>query len=358
MISLKQKRKLTQQIVAVDLFCGIGALTHGLSQAGIEVAAGYDIDESCRFGYEYNNKVPFYAQSVANLQGVDLEQHYPANSLKILVGCAPCQPFSSHTNKIKSKSDQDQRWSLLDSFGKLVEEVRPDFVSMENVPNLKNQDVFCRFVATLENLGYKVNFQIVYCPDYGIPQTRKRLILLASPFAKPRLIDRTHSSDNYIPASEFIEKLPPIAAGEIYQKDKLHRSPNMTEIMLERIRQSKPNGTWLDWDMELRSPCHQNESGSTYKAVYGRMGWDTPAPTITTQFYNFGTGRFGHPDQDRALSLREGALLQTFPSDYKFVETDAEINFTRIGRYIGNAVPVKLGTIIGLSILEHFNRYI
>ncbi len=358
MSSLKQRKNHSQQIVAVDLFCGIGALTHGLTQAGINVVAGYDIDESCRFGYEYNNKVPFLARSVASLGRADLEQLYPSDSIKVLVGCAPCQPFSSHANKIKSKSEEDQRWGLLDAFGRLVDEVRPDFVSMENVPNLKNQDVFSRFVATLERLKYKVHFQVVHCPDYGIPQTRKRLILLASPYAKPRLIDRTHSVDNYVPASEYIANLPPIAAGEIFKKDKLHRSPGMTTTMLERIRQSKPNGTWLDWDEELRSPCHKNETGSTYKSVYGRMAWNTPAPTITTQFYNFGTGRFGHPEQDRALSLREGALLQTFPLNYKFVETDAEINFTRIGRYIGNAVPVKLGKVIGLSIIEHFNRHI
>lgn len=348
---------LRQPLCAVDLFCGIGALTCGLQKAGIQVKAGYDIDETCRHGYEHNNSVKFHRRSVADLSGDELSAQYPAGSLKVLVGCAPCQPFSAHTNKSREKQVEDNRWRLLDSFGRLVEEVKPDFVSMENVTNLQNQDVFRSFVSTLEKSKYYVHYQVVFCPDYGIPQKRRRLILMASKFAKPRLIDPTHTKETHKTTRDEIGRLPKIGAGEVSPDDPLHRSPSMNAVMLARIKQSKPNGTWLDWDEALRTPCHQAESGKSYKSVYGRMAWNEPSPTITTQFYNFGTGRFGHPEQDRAISLREGALLQTFPHDYQFVPPHEPVQFARIGRYIGNAVPVRLGEVIGLSIVEHFKRH-
>ncbi|MEK7484528.1 MAG: DNA cytosine methyltransferase, partial [Planctomycetota bacterium] len=188
-------------------------------------------------------------------------------------------------------------------------------------------------------------------------ERRKRLVLLASLYAKPCLIERTHFPETYRSAKSVIDHLPEIEAGEICETDLLHRSPNMNEIMLKRIRASKPNGTWLDWEESLRTNCHKTEKGFSYKSVYGRMDWNEPSPTITTQFYNFGTGRFGHPIQDRALSLREGALLQTFPEDYEFVESQAKIEFSKIGRFIGNAVPVRLGQVIGQSIIEHFSLH-
>ncbi len=356
MSNQKLDKSFSKPIFAVDLFCGIGALTCGLQKAGIQVNAGYDIDESCRHGYEYNNSVKFHRCSVSDLRGDELSMHYPDDSLKILVGCAPCQPFSTHTNKSREKQEEGERWNLLDSFGKLVEETSPDFVSMENVTNLRNQDVFRNFVATLERLGYFVHYQIVDCPDYGIPQKRRRLILLASKFAKPRLIEPTHIPHRT--TYDEIGNLPKIKAGEICETDSLHRAPAMLDTMLKRIKQSVPNGTWLDWEEELRTPCHRSKSGQSYKSVYGRMAWDKPSPTITTQFYNFGTGRFGHPEQDRAISLREGALLQTFPPDYQFVAPGDPIYFKRIGRFIGNAVPVRLGEVIGLSIIEHFKRHL
>ncbi|MDO8367310.1 MAG: DNA cytosine methyltransferase [Saprospiraceae bacterium] len=356
MSNLKSEKGVSKIIYAVDLFCGIGALTCGLQKAGIQVVAGYDIDKSCRHGYEHNNSVKFYGRSVSDLSGDEISALYPADSLKILVGCAPCQPFSTHTNKSREKQEEDERWNLLDAFGRLVEETCPDFVSMENVTNLRNQGVFRTFVATLERLGYFVNYQIVDCPDYGIPQKRRRLILLASKLAKPCLIEPTHIPHRT--TYDEIGNLPKIKAGEVCTSDPLHRAPTMNDTMLARIKQSVPNGTWLDWEEELRTPCHRTESGQSYKSVYGRMSWDKPSPTITTQFYNFGTGRFGHPEQDRAISLREGALLQTFPCDYQFVAPDEPIHFTKIGRYIGNAVPVRLGEVIGLSIIEHFKRHL
>jgi DNA (cytosine-5)-methyltransferase 1 len=200
---------------------------------------------------------------------------------------------------------------------------------------------------------YYVTYSTVYCPDYGIPQKRKRLVLLASKFGKLELIPKTHKPEEYETVKKTIGDLPKVAAGEVCESDPLHLTTKLSDINLKRIRSSKPNGTWNDWDEQLRLDCHKKETGASYKSVYGRMAWDEPSPTITTQFYNYGTGRFGHPEQDRALTIREASLLQTFPPDYDFYQNPDEITFNRLGVHIGNAVPVKLGEIIGKSILKH-----
>ena len=150
--------------------------------------------------------------------------------------------------------------------------------------------------------------------------------------------------------------MPQIAAGQIDENDPLHRSSALNEKNLRRIQASVPGGTWRDWDEELRCECHKKTSGRTYGSVYGRMSWDAIGPTITTQFYNYGTGRFGHPEQDRALSLREGALLQTFPVDYDFINPDVRFVLSDVARHIGNAVPVRLGEVIGESIINHLEE--
>jgi DNA (cytosine-5)-methyltransferase 1 len=272
--------------------------------------------------------------------------------LKILVGCAPCQPFSSHSNKIKIKKS-DKKWNLLSEFRRLIVETRPVIVSMENVPNLSKQQVFSDFVDFLQSSDFHVSYQNVYCPQYGIPQKRKRLVLLASRLGKINLIPPTHLEHEYVTVKETIGDLPKVQSGKTHKNDPLHRTTKLSKLNLERIKKSKPNGTWRDWPESLRLPCHKKESGKTYPSVYGRMSWDEPSPTITTQFYNFGTGRFGHPSQNRALTIREAALLQTFPSDYIFYQERDGISMTKLGIHIGNAVPVRLGEVIGLSIKNH-----
>jgi DNA (cytosine-5)-methyltransferase 1 len=239
----------------------------------------------------------------------------------------------------------------------LVGETNPDIVTMENVPNLANQKIFKDFVAFLEHTGYFVSYSNVYCPDYGIPQKRRRLVLLASKYEGLSLIPKTHFEENYITLRQAIEHLPPVEAGEICKTDPLHRTTKLANINLRRIKASMPNGTWLDWNTDLRLVCHKKNTGKTYKAVYGRMSWDEPSSTITTQFYNYGTGRFGHPTQNRALTIREAAILQTFPEDYKFYEREKDVVIKRFGVFIGNAVPVELGVVIGRSILNHLEEH-
>ncbi len=339
-------------VAAVDLFCGIGGLTYGLIEAGIPVVAGIDIDETCKYAYEANNDSDFIRADITDFTGEEISNLYPEGSIKILVGCAPCQPFSPHTQKNKERAE-DEKWRLLSSFSRLIREVQPDIVSAENVPAMTRSEVFTDFVSELQSLNYNIFWDKVYCPDYGVPQSRKRLVLLASRLGAIDIIPPTHSQGKYTTARDAIGDLEVIAAGEVSGEDPLHRTSRLCAINLRRIKQSKPGGTWKDWDEVLLSPCHKKKSGKSYSGVYARMSWDTLAPTMTTQFYNYGTGRFGHPDQDRALSLREGALLQTFPPGYDFIDPELSFSIQRLGIHIGNAVPVNLGVVIGRSILRH-----
>ncbi len=364
-MDLLKEKKSPLSISAVDLFCGVGGLKYGLQQAGINVVAGLDIDETCKYPFEENNpseesnKAKFISKDIREFTGAELSELYPEDSIKVLVGCAPCQPFSAQTRKNKNRSS-DERWSLLDDFGRLVEKVNPHLIAFENVPLIRKENIFTNFCNRLRSLYYYLHPElIVYCPDYGVPQKRRRLVLIASTWDNFKLLPKTHANspeDGLLPfqtVEDAIGDLPEINDGQVHESDPLHRSRELSDINKKRIKQSKPGGTWKDWDEELRLPCHKKDSGKGYTTVYGRMKWNDLAPTITTQFLNLGSGRFGHPKQHRALSLREAALLQTFPKGYKFVEPDSPIVTGRIAAYIGNAVPVDLAKIIGESIQKH-----
>lgn len=344
-----------KQIAAIDLFCGVGGLTHGLQKAGINVLAGIDIDNSCKFAFEANNKAKFINADISTLQGKDIQDFWQNNDINVLVGCAPCQPFSTHSNKIKGK-EGGNKWNLLNHFIRVVEESSPNVISMENVPNLSNKQIFKDFHNKLIDLGYHVSFSNIYCPDYGIPQKRRRLVLLASKFGKISLLKPTHTESNYVTVKDAIGHLEKIDNGQRSETDRLHFTAKLSDINLKRIRSSKPNGSWEDWDDDIKLQCHKRISGKSYTAVYGRMSWDEPSPTITTQFFSYGTGRFGHPEQDRALTIREALILQTFPDGYKLYDDSGRISLSRLGVHIGNAVPVTLGFIIGKSIINHINN--
>ena len=258
--------------------------------------------------------------------------------------------------KLKDANKSDDKYDLLLEFGRLIKQIYPTVISMENVPQIKETSVFKAFVKILQSNGYHIDYKVVFCPDYGIPQTRRRFVLVASLLGEIKIIPPTHHRKD-IHVSNYIANLPEIKAGEIDPNDPLHRSARLSEINLKRIHASIPGGTWRDWPEELRCECHKKESGKTYSSVYGRMTWEQIGPTITTQFFSYGTGRYGHPEQDRAVSLREGALLQTFPPDYEFIDPNKPFVFRDVARHIGNAVPVRLGEIIGISIKKHLREY-
>lgn len=339
--------------VAVDLFCGIGGLTKGLTLSGLDVVAGIDIDETCRFAYEINNEAQFIHEDVTNLTAENILNLYPNDCIRALVGCAPCQPFSKYSKRYRKDGHTDDKWKLLYSFARIVEETNPHIISMENVPELARETVFQDFVNTLERLNYFVDWHVVYCPEYGVPQNRKRLVLLASRLEEIHLIPPIYDQGKYPTVRQAIGNLAQLNNGEQDENDPMHRACHLSEINRQRIRQSVPGGTWRDWEERLQLKCHKKDSGKTYPSVYGRMFWDEPAPTITTQFYGYGNGRFGHPEQDRALSLREGAILQSFPPDYIFIDEEHPSNRRELGIHIGNAVPVELGRSIGVSIQQH-----
>lgn len=342
--------------VAVDLFCGIGGLTHGIKQSGITVAAGIDIDSTCRYAYEENNNTVFVNKGVEEISKEEIASFYPKDCVKVLMGCAPCQPFSTYSLRYTKKGPKDEKWKLLYYFRDLVNEIKPDIISMENVPQLIKNDVFNDFVNGLKNMGYHVSWKIAKCSDYGVPQNRNRLVLLASRFADIELIPPLYNEETYITVEDAIGNLPAIRDGEVCKSDILHRASKLSKINKKRIKKSIPGGTWKDWDESLQLDCHKKKTGKGYRAVYGRMEWKKPSPTITTQFYGYGNGRFGHPEQDRALSMREGAILQSFPPDYKFIDIEHPQTNRQIGVHIGNAVPVKLGEAIGKSILIHLEK--
>lgn len=342
----------------IDVFCGAGGLTHGFVRRGFNVVAGIDNDINCKYPYEHNNDTKFIHKSICDIEPNEIVAIFLPNQPKILVGCAPCQPFSSYTHKREYKD----KWDLVVKFAELIAAIKPDVFSMENVPSLvtyKGGSVFNEFIEMLDpHYRSDIWWQIVYAPNYGVPQIRKRLVVLGSRLGKVKLLEDVREPGEFSTVEDTIGNLSPIEAGEVCEKDPLHRSQGLSQLNLKRIRQSIPGGTWRDWDEELLAPCHRKTTGKSYASVYGRMKADCPSPTITTQAYGYGTGRFGHPSQDRALSLREMALLQTFPDNYEFLDFEKSVcSFKQVGKLIGNAVPVLLAERIAESIKRHLEEH-
>ncbi|WP_432769019.1 MAG: DNA cytosine methyltransferase [Sphingopyxis sp.] len=332
----------------IDLFCGAGGLTYGLKSAGLTVKTGVDLDPNCKHPLEENTGAKFECRDVEDLTPADLKAWFGDADVRVLAGCAPCQPFSTYS---QSRKSVDGRWELLKHFQRLAIELKPEIVTMENVPGLANQEVWKEFISALEIAKYQVSWCEVACEEYQVPQSRRRLVLLASLLGPIEL--QASESKLKLTVKDAIGALPKIGAGEASGDDRLHASAGLGAKNLERIQASTPGGTWRDWPEDLRAPCHRKTTGKTYPSVYGRMEWDKPAPTMTTQCYGFGNGRFGHPEQDRAISLREAAIIQSFPKEYSFLAEDDDVTFDRLGTLIGNAVPPKLGEAIGRSILAH-----
>ncbi len=353
-----------QKIKVIDLFCGIGWLSHWLINQWFEVVAGIDFDNSCKFAFEKNNKSQFFSMDINDVSSSMLDNLYWNNNFKILVWCAPCQPFSLMNNQ-KSKyfnnKDVELR-SPIRKYADLIKETQPDIISMENVAGLidkKKYPSFAYFLEILEKEWYHTSYKIVDCIKYWIPQKRRRLVLLASKLWPIELIPETHQ-DNPITLREVIWNLEKIKAWEQSKTDPLHQAKNLNDINLKRIKAIPKNwGSLLDIkDKSLIPLCHTKQSGKSYIwNVYARMKWDEPAPTITTMCTWLWNWRFWHPEQNRAISLREASLIQTFPENYQFFDDSYNPWITKISKQIGNAVPVKLGEVIGESIKKHLKYY-
>lgn len=341
-------------VTAVDLFCGAGGLTHGLLQAGIKVEAGIDVDGEMEHAYEENNPgVKFLSWDVAHKNCSSIEKLFALGKYKLLAGCAPCQPFS----RLTSGRKKHRSWGLLGNFGRFVSGIVPELVTMENVPELadRGREVFERFVRTLEKLEFCVDWRVVHCSKYGVPQSRRRLVLLASRLGEISIPEgRYPCPSRWKTVRQTIGDLPPLESGEEDPSDPMHAASLLSPTNLMRVRATPHDGgTWKHWPEELVLDCHRRDSGKTYGSVYGRMWWEKPAPTMTTLCTGIGNGRFGHPEQDRSITLREAALFQTFPRSYKFWPSDQKVNRKAVGRMIGNAVPPMLAREVGRAIMDH-----
>jgi DNA (cytosine-5)-methyltransferase 1 len=339
----------------IDLFCGVGGLTHGFVQEKFNVLAGIDFDKSCEYAYEKNNNTKFIHADLTTMHSSAVEVLYPRRKHRILVGCAPCQAFSPYS---KNKKTND-KWKLLYTFSRLIKDIEPEIISMENVPNLLSYNkgsVFTDFIKVLNEKKYNVSYSIVNAQEYGVPQRRKRLILFASKLGQIKILEPTHKR-KFVTVRDTIGHLPEIQDGVSSELDIIHRARKLSQLNKRRIVATPEGGGWKDWDEDLVLECHKKETGKSFGSVYGRMKWDDVAPTLTTQCTGLGNGRFGHPTQNRAISLREAALLQSFPKDYDFVNPSIPFSTPAIERQIGNAVPVRLGQIIAKTIKSHLNQY-
>jgi len=365
-VSTKKARRKSSafpkdKIKVVDLFCGIGGLSHGLVLEGFDVVAGVDNDKSCKYAFEKNNGAKFISRDIARFTAKELSKLYRGASIRILVGCAPCQPYSSLSRRKLSGKEVRKKWYPMYRFMTLIKRLKPEIVSMENVPDLSNThkyEIFGRFVETLHSLGYDVSFKTVDTSRYGVPQRRRRLVLLASRLGGISLIPETHDKGALVTVRDAIGSLPRLKDGTVDPHDALHRASKLSAKNKKRIVATpKDGGSAKSWARDLIPKCYRKKSGKSYMAtVYGRMRWNDPAPTMTTNCTTLGTGRFGHPSQNRAISLREAAILQSFPDYYEFGREN-EIGVTRISTHIGNAVPVLLGRAIGKSLKNHLRQY-
>lgn len=336
---LKQPKR---KIVAVELFCGCGGLTKGLRNAGIRVIKGIDMDKTAKKTYEKNNPSSIFVQAdIKKMSALELMEGVDRRGADLLLaGCAPCQPFSKHTNS----SGTDKRRSLMQCFADMISQIKPEYILAENVPGFqKNTNPYhTRFLQTLDKHGYNYDERIINAAEYGIPQSRIRYVLLGSKNHSIAIPDGSYGKGKrkFRTVRDAIEKYPEIDAGQSCNIPN-HTARNLSERNLKRIKLTpEDGGSRRDIPEEMTLRCHREHSGHT--DVYGRMFWDAPAPTLTCRCNSLSNGRFGHPVQNRAITVREAATIQTFPKGYVFYSCE-----TRNAIHVGNAVPVLLAKKLG-----------
>lgn len=341
---------------AFDFFCGGGGLTRGLLDAGINVIAGFDSDERYRNTYEHNNRgVRFVASDIRDVTLEKLKKLARTQSFKdvLFAGCAPCQPFSQQRRG--EKRIRDAR--LLGEFGRLVETAKPGQILIENVPGMAKVpgfSTFRRFLHLLEDNSYKFAFGVLNAKHFGVPQNRRRLVLIATLGTDASLPEAKYGTSlrPFKTVRQAISHFPPLEAGESHPDIPNHVAASITRLNIERLRHTPHDGgDRRSWPKKLRLECHNGDYDG-HTDVYGRMALDSPAPTLTGRCHSISNGRYGHPRQDRAISLREAAALQSFPDGFRFFGSNK-----LIALLIGNAVPVRLAEELGRHLLQLRNGY-
>lgn len=344
---------------AIDFFCGAGGMTHGMIQAGIDVLAGIDIASDCRETYENNNDAKFIEADINEYSAEKLAEDtgiIKNDESLIFIGCSPCQYWTKiQTDKTKSKMTRN----LLDRFKEFVDHFRPGFIVIENVPGLcnsKENRVLREFKEFVEEEAYVFDDDIINANHYGVPQHRKRYLFVATRLSNTIQLPEKEINESLIVRNFLGEHngFDKISDNHKDETDFIHSSAGLSEKNRRRIRLTKPDGgtryCWKD-DPELQINAYKDKD-HIFRDVYGRMWWDKPAPTITTRFNSLSNGRFGHPEEHRAISLREGAVLQTFPKTYIFKGS----NQAAIAKQIGNAVPPELARRIGIDLIRSWEN--
>lgn len=316
------------------------------------IALGLDVDADASATYRRNfPEAAFIERDIAAVTPDEVAECLgDSGGLPLLLSaCAPCQPYSNFHGARRP----DPRRTLLLRLVPFLDRLQPDLVFVENVPGLDTSataGTFARFCKALRTRGFHIAHEVVACHEYGIPQSRRRLLLMASRFGPISLPQKTHGRGaGRQPVStvwEWIGDLPPIAAGESHPSIPNHLASKLTDLNLRRMKATPPGGGRADWPPELRLLCHQDHDG--HSDVYGRMHAGTMAPALTTKCTSISNGRFGHPYQDRPISVREAASLQTFPRDFEF-----EGGIKSATRQVGNAVPVLLAQRAGEAFKQH-----
>lgn len=346
-------------ILVYDFFSGCGGTSEGLRAAGMRPVLGLDIDREAIATYAQNFKgAKAVHRNVCDLMTSELEHLFERDrrSPVLFSACAPCQPFSRQN---RQRKEEDGRISLLAELGRFVRRFRPELIFIENVPGLQSfseaeDGPLARLFELLDACEYSHSCQTVEAQTYGVPQNRRRLVVVASLFGPFTFPQPTHGSEagmeKIVTVRDAIGHLPAIQAGTADSSVTNHYACSLSERNLERIRAVPEGGDRRSWSDHLKLSCHVGLRG--YTDVYGRMSWDRPSPSLTTRCISLSNGRFGHPEQDRAISVREAACIQTFPDDFEFF---GSVN--AMARQIGNAVPPRLAEVIGRALIEHVDHH-
>jgi DNA (cytosine-5)-methyltransferase 1 len=343
-MSLKKKEYL-----GIDLFSGCGGLSEGMRKAGFKIKAAVEIDYHAVAAYRLNHKdTKIFQIDIKNIKKSNLKQSYHNKTLHLLAGCPPCQGFSSIRRLNKKASVKDKRNSLLLEYLRLVKDLEPLTIMMENVPGLENYYLFKHLFKELKRMGYDPKKEIVNVKDYGIPQSRKRLVLVGSRIGD---LDVASGTCKKVTVRDAIGKLEPIEATRDHVHQVVATHTPRIKKMIELV--PKNGGSRGDLPEEYILDCHKKK-GIGFNDVYGRLRWDDFSSTITGGCLNPSKGRFLHPEENRCISAREAALLQSFPRDYKF---PTDIPKTSLALLIGNALPPQFSYIQSKNIKEHLDKY-